>query len=99
MKKLISKDKQKRQIIKENELEKFVLNQIARNINFFKLTRWKAVNKLTNLPKKTSKTYVSNRCIKTANRKTFHKFSKFSRTVFIRLAKSGLISNLRRSTW
>jgi ribosomal protein S14 len=99
MKKLFAKDKNTRKIVKQFELKHFILKQISSNSNFIKLLRWNALNTLSNLPKRSSKTFISNRCIKTVNKKTFHKFSNFSRTVFLKLAKSGLISGLRKSSW
>lgn len=99
MKKLAAKDKKNRLTVKHFELKHFVLKQIANNLSFFRATRWNAFYKLTHLPKKNSKTYVSNRCVKTINKKTFHKFSNFSRTVFFKLVKSGMISGMRKSSW
>jgi ribosomal protein S14 len=99
MKKLFAKDKENRKIVKQLELEHFILKQISTNSNFLKAVRWNALHKLSNLPKKSSKTVLSNRCVKTINRKTFHKFTNFSRTVFLKLVKSGHISGLRKSSW
>ena len=99
MKKLFAKDKKNRKIVKQLELEHFILKQISTNSNFIKTVRWNALHKLSSLPKSSSKTVLSNRCIKTINRKTFHKFSKFSRVVFLRLVKSGQISGIRKSSW
>ena len=84
MKKLFAKDKENRKIVKQLELEHFILKQISTNSNFLKAVRWNALHKLSNLPKKSSKTVLSNRCVKTINRKTFHKFTNFSRTVFLK---------------
>jgi len=99
MKKIIAKDVRNRKKINQLELEHFVLKQIYTNSNFFKMLRWNALNKLNKLSRFSSKTLLSNRCIKTINRKTFHKFSNLSRTVFLKLAKSGLISGLRKASW
>ena len=99
MKKIFAKDKKNRQTVKQIELEHFVLKQISINSNFLKTVRWNALHKLSNLPKKSSKTILSNRCVKTVNKKTFHKFTNFSRTVFLKLVKSGYISGLRKSSW
>lgn len=99
MKKLFAKDKKNRQLIKKVELKRFILKQIATNSNFLKTIQWNALNKLSNLPKNNSKVIISNRCIKTTNKKTFHKFTYFSRTVFLKLAKLGNISYLRKSSW
>lgn len=99
MKKLFAKDRENRKTIKQLELEHFVLKQISTNSNFLKTTRWNALHKLLNMPKKGSKTIVSNRCIQTINKKTFNKFTSFSRTVFLKLVKSGYISGMRKSSW
>ena len=99
MKKLFAKDRRNRGIVKELELKHFILKQISTNSNFLKTTRWNALYKLSSLPKKSSKTILSNRCVKTINKKTFHKFTNFSRTVFLKLVKSGHISGMRKSSW
>lgn len=98
MKKLFAKDKKNRQFVKQLELKQFILKQISRNSNFIKTIRWNALHELSNT-KKGSKTILSKRCIKTINKKTFHKFSNFSRTVFLKLIKTGQISGMRKSSW
>jgi ribosomal protein S14 len=99
MKKLFAKDRENRKLIKETELQRFILKQISTNSNFLKTTQWNALYKISSLSKKSSKTVLSNRCVKTINKKTFHKFSNFSRTVFLKLIKSGHISGMRKSSW
>lgn len=99
MKKLFAKDRENRKTIKQLELEHFILKQISTNSNFLKTIRWNALYKLSNMQKKSSKTVISNRCIQTINKKTFNKFTHFSRTVFLKLVKSGYISGMRKSSW
>jgi ribosomal protein S14 len=99
MKKLFAKDRETRKTIKQLELEHFILKQISTNSNFLKTVRWNALCKLSNMSKKSSKTVVSNRCVQTINKKTFNKFTNFSRTVFLKLVKSGYISGMRKSSW
>ena len=99
MKKLFAKDRKNRKIIKQSELKHFILKQISTNSNFLKTVRWNALYKLSNISKNSSKTIITNRCIQTINRKTFHKFSNFSRTVYLKLVKSGYISGIRKSSW
>lgn len=96
MKKLFAKDKENRKAVNQLELEHFILKQISTNSNFLKTVRWNALHKLS---KHGSKTVLSNRCVKTINKKTFHKFTNFSRTVFLKLVKSGHISGIRKSSW
>ena len=99
MKKIFIKDIKNRNNVKELELKHFILKQISNDSNFSKIIKWNSVKKLSNLPKRGSKTYTSNRCIKTINKKTFNKLSNFSRTVFLKLVKSGEISGMRKSSW
>ena len=99
MRKLFAKDKRNRKIVKQLELKHFVLKQISTNSNFLKTTRWNALHKLSNISSNGSKTVISNRCVQTINKKTFHKFSNFSRTVYLKLVKSGYISGIRKSSW
>ncbi len=99
MKKLFTKDQENRKTVKQFELEHFVLKQISTNSNFLRTTRWNAFYKLSNMQKKSSKTLISNRCIRTINKKIFNKFTSFSRTVFLKLVKSGYICGMRKSSW
>ena len=99
MKKLFAKDIKNRKKVKQLELDYFILKQISTNSNFIKTVRWNSLYKLSNLPKQSSKTVLSNRCVKTINKKTFHKFTNFSRTVFLKLVKSRQISGMRKSSW
>lgn len=99
MKKLFAKDKANRQAVKQLELERFILKQISTNENFLKTIRWNAIFKLLHVSKNSSKTVLSNRCVKTINRKTFHKFSNLSRIVFLKLVRSGQLSGVRKASW
>ena len=98
MKKLFAQDIKNRKKVKQLELDYFILKQISTNSNFIKTARWNALYELAS-SKKGSKTVLSNRCIKTINKKTFHKFTNFSRTVFLKLVKLGHISGMRKSSW
>jgi ribosomal protein S14 len=99
MKKLFAKDHKNRKTLKQLELEHFVLKQISTNSNFLQTIRWNALQKLSIMPKKSSKTLISNRCVQTINKKAFNKFTNFSRTVFFKLVKSGDISGMRKSSY
>ena len=99
MKKLWTKDKHRRQSFNVIELQAFASKQISLNSNFIQLIQWKAFTKKSQILKVNSKTKISNRCIKTFNKKSFSKFSNFSRTVFRKLANSGYMSNLRKAVW
>lgn len=99
MKKILVKDQKNRNFVKHSEKIHFILKQVSNNSNFQKITKWNALNKLTYLKKVGSKTCLTNRCVKTINKKTFHKLSSFSRMTFLKLARNGMISGLRKSSW
>lgn len=99
MKKILVKDKRTRTLSKQLELKHFILKHISNNNNFQKVTTWNAFTRLASLPKVCSKSRITNRCVKTTNKKTFHKFSKFSRMVFLSLVRNGDISGFKKSSW
>lgn len=99
MKKQFGKDKYNRKQYRKLELQRFVLKQIAENSNFLKGIAWNAQSKTFHIDVKSSKVKIQNRCVQTINKKAFHHFSRFSRTVFFRIAKLGQISGLRKSSW
>ena len=99
MKKQFGKDKYNRKQYKKLELNNFILQQISENSNFLKAIQWNARSKTNNIKNISSKVRFQNRCIMTVNKKIFHKFSKFSRTVFLKMAKLGQIYGLRKASW
>jgi ribosomal protein S14 len=99
MRKLLEKDKKTRKNVYRFENFHFILKIITQNQNFFSLIRWKANSKLNNLPSRSSKTFLSNRCILTTNKKKTNKLTNFSRTVLLKLIKTKSISNIYKSSW
>ena len=99
MKKIIEKDKIIRKKIQTFEKTRLILKSINYNIHFSNLTRWKTNKSLLKIPSKSSKTFVSNKCIYTVNKKKFNKLTNFSRIKFLRLVKSKNISNVYKSSW
>jgi small subunit ribosomal protein S14 len=99
MKNLVQKDKQFRSNVKKFERKRLILKSVIKNTYLTDLIKWNAILKLTQLPSNSSKVYVSNRCTLTGRRKYINKFYRFSRIEFLKLARSGKISNLRKSTW
>lgn len=56
--------------------------------------------KLSNLSINLNKTRFVNRCVLTKRKAKFNKtFKKFSRLSFLRLARSGCIVGLKKSSW
>ena len=99
MKNLVQKDKQFRSNVKKFERKRLILKSIIKNTYLTDLIKWNAILKLTQLPSNSSKVYVTNRCTLTGRRKYINKFYRFSRIEFLKLARLGKISNLRKSTW
>jgi ribosomal protein S14 len=99
MKKLLEKDKKTRKKIQNIEKKKFVLKILLNNLNLTNLIRFNALNSLNKLDKKTSKVFISNRCINTINKRKFNKLTKFSRMVFLKLARNKKINGLTKASW
>lgn len=99
MKNLVQKDKQFRSNVKKFERKRLILKSIIKNTYLTDLIKWNAIIKLTQLPSNSSKVYVTNRCTLTGRRKYINKFYRFSRIEFLKLARSGKICSLRKSTW
>lgn len=97
--KLKEKDKKIRKHIKKLEKKKFIFKTILSNTNFPYLVRFNAFNEFNNIPKKASKTLISNRCIATINKKKFGKLTNYSRIFFLKLARNQKISGLTKSSW
>ena len=97
--KILEKNKQIRKKIQKFEKKKFILKNLSKNCTFFNLTRWNSYTNLKHLPAKNSKTFLTNKCIKTIHKKKFHKLTNFSRIVFLRLVKTQNINNIYKSSW
>lgn len=99
MKKLLSKDKNFRFILKAINKKYFVFKSIIKNKQLFILIRYKAYLKLKKLVKLYSTISILNRCIKSVNKKSFNKFTLFSRFIFLKLLKNGKIVGFQKSSW
>lgn len=99
MKKLLIKDKKRRAAFKKLEFKNFVLKQVFKNSNLTKTIRWNASRKLSEIMGKNSKVSIVKFCPKTIHKKSFHKLTLYSRHVFLKLARAGKISYLKKSTW
>lgn len=99
MKKLLEKDKKVRKKIKKFEKKKFILKTISNNLNLPDLVRFNAFNNMNEMPKNTSKSFISNRCVNTINKKKFNKLTNYSRIIFLKLARHKSIYGLNKSSW
>jgi small subunit ribosomal protein S14 len=99
MKNLVQKDKQFRMDVKKFERKRLIFKSIIKNLYLADMVRWNAALKFTKLPSSSSKVYLTNRCALTGRSKYINKFYRFSRIEFLKLVRSGNISNLRKSIW
>ena len=99
MKKLVEKDKKIRQLVKNFEKKKFILKTISNNVNLPYLLRFNAFNNFNSMNKKASKTFISNRCIATINKKKFGKLTHYSRIFFLKLVRHKKIHGVTPTSW
>jgi len=99
MNKFKKKDKRNRSVVKNFEKKRFILKSIIKNLNYSNFIRWNAVLKLSNFLVIANKNHLLNYCIITGKRKRVTKLYNFSRTVFLKLIRSGLINGMKKSSW
>lgn len=100
MKKHIQKDKKIRVFFNQQELKYLILKTIIRNENLSLNIKWNAVLKLSHFFKNKNKVCFVNRCVLTNRKAKYNRiFKKFSRLSFLRLARFGAISGLKKSSW
>lgn len=99
MKKLIIKDKNIRSYFKKINKKYFILKSIIKNKYFLILVRYKAYKLLQKLVELFSIISVTNRCVKTINKKSFNKFTLLSRFIYLKLIRAGKISSFQKSSW
>jgi len=99
MKKLFSKDKNLRLVLKTLNKKYFILKSILNNRHLFELIRHKAFLKLKNLSGIGSVIATSDRCVESYNKKRFNKFTMFSRHIYLKLIRNGKISGFQKSSW
>jgi ribosomal protein S14 len=98
MKKLVEKDKSKRKLFFDSEIKRVILKSITRNQNLTNRIRWVANLYLSDMLVNSSKVRQVNRCIITGRKSKVRGCYKFSRLVFLRMVRNGLISGLKKST-
>lgn len=97
--KLLKKDKRARISVCLFEDKRIILKNITNNAFFLKACRWNAVLNLTDLPQKSIKFRLTNRCVLTGRTSKQSRRYKFSRLAFLRLARAGHIKGLVKSAW
>jgi ribosomal protein S14 len=99
MRKLYSKDKVKRKIVKKLNKKYFVLKSIIKNKHILKLIHYKVYLRLKTLSGLGSIVTLSNRCVDSASKKRYNKFTLFSRFIYLKLIKNGKVTGFQKSNW
>lgn len=99
MKNKLFNDKKKRTLSLQSEKKRFILKSITKNNVIYKSTRWNSELKLTKFDANNFFNRFVNRCILTGRKNKFNGKFKFSRLTFLKLARSGFINGLTKSSW
>ena len=100
MQKKSQKDKKIRKFFYQQELIQTFTKSIIRNQNLSLIMKLNAILKLSNFSGNYNQSWFVNRCILTNRKAKFNNiFKKFSRLSLLRLARSGKISGLKKSSW
>jgi small subunit ribosomal protein S14 len=98
MKKKLIQEKKKRKIVNLFETDSFIYKSIFKNFNFPNNVRWNALLHLSKLPQNSRKGRLNKRCTLSGRKSSFNSLYRFSRLVFLRLARQGEILGLKKSS-
>lgn len=101
MYKISRRDYLKRFNLYNKELDSIIYKNFFKN-EFFNLSvRWNALSKfqLNCNTKIINKVIYSNQCLISKKKSKFNKYFKFSRLIFLRYARLGKLSNIKKSCW
>jgi ribosomal protein S14 len=82
--------------IEDNQI---ILKSIRQNTFIEKPTKLNTTLKISNMTKYFNKIRFVNRCILTGRKNHVHKLFRFSRLVFLRLARNSDIVSLKKGVW
>ena len=97
MNKHIYKDMQKRKSVVKSETKQIILKSIKKNEKLIKATRWNAAVTLNNKIYYTFPTQIKKRCVMTGRKNILNKNFRLSRLSFLKHARNGLITGLKKS--
>ena len=96
---MIRRDKERRKMVAEYEIEKLRLKAIVKNKLLPEIVQKKAREELAKHPKDSSISRVNNRCVLTGRSSGVIREYGLCRMKFRHLADHGHISGMTRSTW
>lgn len=94
----IQKDKNKRNLHLEFENKFIILKSIAKNRLITKSIRWNSELSLSMFMLNSHKIRLVKRCIITGRKNKFNKTLNISRLLFLKLARKGFITGLKKSS-
>lgn len=97
MKKTLYLDKRKRHLNVRVENKRCVLKSLYKNVKISKASRLKSISKISD--KKYSSSNLVSRCIFSGQKKKINNYFHVSRLSFLKLARNGFISGVKKSTW
>ena len=98
-KKMIRRDKKRRQMVADHEIEKLRLKAIVKNKLLPEIVQKKAREELAKHPRDSSIARLRNRCVLTGRPRAVVREYGLCRMKFRHLADHGYISGMTRSTW
>ena len=96
---LIERDFSRRKQACKYELSRLTLKSIIENQSIGEQERFRAVIKLSGLPRNSSRTRLRNRCVFTGRGRAVYRFCKLSRIEVRRLAGAGKLPGITKSSW
>ena len=99
MRKLVEKDKKKRNLVNKYELQRLVLKYITLNMSLNTFYRQQAQYLLNALPRNSSKSRVMNRCTVSGRAKSVYRDFGLSRMKLKNYGLKGLIPGLKKASW
>ena len=101
MKKLLPKNRTRCNFINQIELKLNISKAIQKDSRIFMLIRRNAFSSIGEVKDKRlfSRATLSLRCLATISRKRFNSLTFYSRHVFLKQARNGSISGLRKAVW
>ncbi|RYX79704.1 30S ribosomal protein S14 [bacterium] len=96
---LIERDLSRRKQACKYELSRLTLKSIIENRSIGEQERFRAVIKLSGLPRNSSRTRLRNRCVFTGRGRAVYRFCKLSRIELRRLAGAGKLPGITKSSW
>jgi small subunit ribosomal protein S14 len=99
MKKLVEKDKKRRNLVKKYELKRLALKYIILNTSLNSYYRQQAQFLLNALPKNSSKSRLTNRCILSGRAKSVYKDFGLSRIALKNIGLQGMVPGFKKASW